>query len=175
MLGKQLQSLILELVAAWPIRVIGNIIWTIFDYWVSLIEGIINSVGLNRQAWPRPAYQLSGFNENRTHPVESDVDLNADTAQLFIGLDLPPASQQPTTTTEIAIPVLLPDRLDTPEASPSQFFDEHFEICIENETPTGSIDICLVDPDGQVLFHSQPQACPILKPWHPLALPTGQG
>ena len=175
MLGKQLQSLILELMATWPMRVIGNMIWTIFDYWVSLIEGIANSVGLNRQVWSQSAYQLSDLNADRTHPGERYVDLNVDTAQLFIGLDLPPASQQRTTTTEIAIPVLLPDRLDTPEASPSQFFDEHFEIYAKNEMPTGSMDICLIDPDGQVLFHSQPQACPILKPWHPLILLTGQG
>lgn len=174
---KRWQSLLLELVVIWPIPIVGNVIWALFARLMKLFETLHDFLD---QSQPTAA-PTAGANalldatlpDNWSAYRTSESSSSMDETDILIEIELPTVSPGQLVTTDIAIPILLPDCLDSLEAIPSQFLQEHYEIQIDDDSSSQTLDICLVGPNGQVLCHTQPGAQPLFQPWTRLALPTG--
>lgn len=162
----------------WSVPVVGNIIWALFARLIKLLKTLpafsyhpqptaAQTVGIDAALASTLPYGWSAYQT----PSESSPSI--DETDILIEIELPPVSSDQPVTADIVIPVLLPECLDSPEATPSQFLQEHYEIQIDDGSSSHRLDICLIGPNGQVLCHTQPGAHPVFQPWTRLALPTG--
>ncbi len=174
------QSIILDLVATWPVQTVGNNIWQIYRRLVKWLDALVRfgtrpttfeqaalskiyllaeSVGSEQffqpsqtgsaaLAMPLP-HHLTPW-QFQYVPPNSASERPAD--DIFIDIDLPPQPADQAVITDIAIPILLPDLLDSPDITPAQYLRDNFQVIIDADTLDQTTTLSLVDHNGQVLF-----------------------
>lgn len=171
------QSFVLDSMITRSGQILGNLVQGIYDFCVGLRDELLIILGFKQYAsvpvQTQAIYLLTTCDDDEVEISSLTTALSPQATALwqvdhnwtektvspqsndiFIDIKLPQLPADQLTTTDIAIPILLPPTVDPNFAS--QFFNENFKVMLETDSPDHTTELCVVDHRGQVLFSSNP-------------------